>query len=521
MSAPNCPVRPSIIHTNAVLTVCARARDTDAVLGIAAKLPVQGAGAPNDVTFLIILDAFQQAADPGNMASETGKETANDIEDDMGDDAADDMDIHKGNNEDSNIGNSSGEPFEKEALAKEALKQDGKERRHQLITQGKRVWGEVISRFQQGDLMISENLVCKMARLLTTGGSTIDCLDSFALFEQTMGIPCPSGYQEEYNRVLDKQLDVNSFDITLSKPPPSLESLDKFPDDENPRDVFNPLKRNPQSKPIAMPSNFTLTVVLHTCIWLKAIPWAQNYWGVLTDPEGPYRVIPDEENYYSYLRLLRSRKASKLALTLVTQMHQGIDGHAPIRLKTKAFRIVMSACVRDSKNKNVLETAGKLTQLMLNTEGLPDVKTLERHLWLIRYWGPQEWRTMMKSLRVVGQAITNLRSHLAYQPTPDPGRSDVKLYFRTTTSSRDLEEVVKLAAELIRVYDKVRGIAGEAMKKEDLQEYFDQHRIWCAWVKRKSQGLSTERWWKQPPGGTGDVNRGMIGSDADLSAAGS
>lgn len=62
MFADNCPVKPNIIHTNAVLKVCALARDMDALWGVAAKLPTKGFGAPDNLTYTTILNAIRTVA---------------------------------------------------------------------------------------------------------------------------------------------------------------------------------------------------------------------------------------------------------------------------------------------------------------------------------------------------------------------------------------------------------------------------------------------------------------------------
>ena len=58
MHADNSPVKPSLIHTNAILNVCAFTNDIDSMLGIAAKLPTKGRDAPDCLTFTIILNAI-------------------------------------------------------------------------------------------------------------------------------------------------------------------------------------------------------------------------------------------------------------------------------------------------------------------------------------------------------------------------------------------------------------------------------------------------------------------------------
>src|SRR5271167_2783318 len=71
MDAENSPVQPNVIHTNAILKVCSRANDMDALFGIVAKLRRKGLRAPNNLTFTTILNAIRQrAAEPARMLDE-------------------------------------------------------------------------------------------------------------------------------------------------------------------------------------------------------------------------------------------------------------------------------------------------------------------------------------------------------------------------------------------------------------------------------------------------------------------
>src|SRR5438034_2108631 len=62
MFAPNSAVAPNIIHTNAVINVCARGKDMDALWSVAGRLPENGPGAPDKWTFTTILNALASNA---------------------------------------------------------------------------------------------------------------------------------------------------------------------------------------------------------------------------------------------------------------------------------------------------------------------------------------------------------------------------------------------------------------------------------------------------------------------------
>ncbi len=137
MDAENAPVQANVIHTNAVLKVCARAKDMDALLGVVAKLRRKGLRAPNNLTFTTILNAIRyQAFKPAAII---------------------------------------------EAAQVRTLRQNA-------ITEARKWWVEIIDLWRQGDLWIDEELTCSMGRILLMGDpQDVDCV--FSLIEQTMNIP--------------------------------------------------------------------------------------------------------------------------------------------------------------------------------------------------------------------------------------------------------------------------------------------------------------------------------------------
>ncbi|KAH0127204.1 hypothetical protein KCU67_g17352, partial [Aureobasidium melanogenum] len=62
LGAENSRVKPTTIHTNAALRVCARANDMDSLWGIASKIPEKGPGAADTYTYTTILNAIREHA---------------------------------------------------------------------------------------------------------------------------------------------------------------------------------------------------------------------------------------------------------------------------------------------------------------------------------------------------------------------------------------------------------------------------------------------------------------------------
>ncbi|KAL9096539.1 MAG: hypothetical protein Q9163_006433, partial [Psora crenata] len=295
MFADHSPVKPSVTHTNAVLKVCALTGDIDAMYGVAAKLPTHGKGAPDKLTFTIILNAIRNQA----------------IQDSKGEKASESL----------------------------------QERQRRAVLQGRRMWEEIRDRWSHRDLGLDEELVCAMGRLLLIGHTEQDDDDILSLLEQTMGIPRqipPLGHPSRRGAVrhaqaLDK-LDGSGGDLARAlldarEPAPSAAARDPArstrrpangEEDEDPTaaNPFAPLARLLPEEYRVRPGVNTLSLAIEACTALRLPRPAQDYWGLLTSPDH-YNITPDRQNYHVYLRLLRLQRASKLAMELVQDMKKG------------------------------------------------------------------------------------------------------------------------------------------------------------------------------------------------------
>jgi hypothetical protein len=252
MGAANSPVRPNSIHTNAVLKVCARVGDMDAMFGIAEKLERKGLRAPNNLTFTTILNAIRQDAIKN---------------------------IRDGPN-----------------------RADAHER---VILNARRIWDDIIIRWRQGDIWIDEELVCSMGRILLLG-KMVDFDDILSLVEQTMQIPrmVPRLGTPEREKI-EPSLQAEAHDVAIS-------TLDiSGTKDLAPRDEFRVVKP-PESlskslSAYAKPGPNTLSLVLEALGNLRQRYPMRKYWDVFTKE---YGVQPDSQNFHSYLRNLRLFRAS-------------------------------------------------------------------------------------------------------------------------------------------------------------------------------------------------------------------
>ncbi|KAL5388382.1 hypothetical protein DPSP01_002957 [Paraphaeosphaeria sporulosa] len=319
LSAPNSRVKPSIIHTNAVLTVCARALDMDALWGFAAKIPESGPGAADARTFTIILNAVRQ-----NLLV--------------------DAPLGEGENE----------------LA---------HRRERGVVEGRRIWEDVVGRWRNADLIVEEELVCAMGRLLLVGSRPRDWDDVLSLVEQTMDIP----------RLVPRLGSIEREALPRIRAPNTLPEFKPENEDEDSKrggEFLALTVDGKKSRPLtyATPSNETLSMVLEACQKIVAPKAAEEYWEMLTDP-GTYAIVPDNNNLHQRLRLLRQNRAS----TAVVRMLQDKSFANKLHLKPGTFRIAMSTCVRDKNNHNSLKNATQILQLMMDTLPDADPKTIQKY----------------------------------------------------------------------------------------------------------------------------------------------
>jgi hypothetical protein len=357
MSAPNSRVQPSIIQTNAVLTVCARALDMDALWGFAAKIPESGPGAADARTFTIILNAIRQ-----NLLV--------------------DAPLGEGENE----------------LA---------HRRERGVVEGRRMWEDVVGKWRNADLVIEEELVCAMGRLLLVGSRPRDWDDVLSLVEQTMDIP----------RLVPRLGTVARAALPRIRAPNTPQEF-KFVDDhlapnDGPvrGDEFLALTEDgKKSRPLtyATPSNETLSMVLEACQKIVTPKAADEYWDMLTDP-GTYAIVPDNNNLHQRLRLLRINRAS----TAVVRMLQDESFAKKLELKRGTFRIAMSTCVRDKNNHNSLKNATQILQLMMETMEDADAKTSQKYAELAVAFPLAKGNDLVEALTYLQPVVKSLRTQLS------------------------------------------------------------------------------------------------------------
>ncbi|GES57417.1 pentatricopeptide repeat protein [Aspergillus terreus] len=360
ISASNSIVEPNIIHGNAMLNVCWRLGDMDTLWRVAGELPEDGPGSPDPTTYTIILKAIRDA-------------TQRDVESMRSRDVRPIL-----------------------------------ERKTQGVTEGKRVWSDIIYQWGKGHLVLDNQLVGAMGTLLLEGASDRDCYDVFALIHQTTGVPIlakeppkttpkrsSSSRLQEDTGLQDEVEDVPFVDEgnRLYRPSePEEEATEELEEEEENFDnLFDPVISPNAAKPKEEggdevgPSYLTvgnreLSMIMEACLSMtQGLSTGKAYWNYLTREDHDYKIDPDSGSFHQYLRLLRLGRSSRATVEVIRDqmVPSGV-------LEGRTFHIAMSCCRRDRNNINVLKNSNELLKLMDEHLVLPDPKALEGYLELIR-----------------------------------------------------------------------------------------------------------------------------------------
>ncbi|KAH0290699.1 hypothetical protein KCU62_g3354, partial [Aureobasidium sp. EXF-3399] len=384
LGAENSRVKPTTIHTNAALRVCARANDMDSLWGIASKIPEKGSGAADAYTYTTILNAIREHAllEGGNRADDS----------------------------------------EVTAL------------RTTAIEQGRRIWGDIVGRWRSGDLAVNEEMVAAMGRLLLIGLQPRYWDDVFSLIEQTMGVPrLTPTLGSKMRKGQHLPIHVPSHDLPVKK------DITNVIEGEEPESAFDQAllldNRGKRSVTVVKPGNNSLSLLLEACNLTYAFRESYEYWDLLTN-QSTYALKPDMDNIHTFMRVLRRSRASGRALELVRDTIPKY-GWTPHR---KTFRIAMSTCNRDKKNHNVMAHANKLVDLSEHYQVGPDPKTLLQYIELAI--STQDGQVIAQAINRLSDAVTNLKSMISFGKlssgkTQAMEKEDVTALLRTIISGID------------------------------------------------------------------------------------
>ncbi|RKF63890.1 putative pentatricopeptide repeat protein [Erysiphe neolycopersici] len=316
------PVKPNIIHMNAILKLCAISGDLEYMLHFVNELPSSGVRAATSATFTTVLNAIRY-----NAVSR---------------------------------------------LPTPPSDEQKKQRIQSMVLQAHQIWRDVIKRWRNEDMWIDEELVCSMGHILLTSEDKRHWREILAIIEQTMGIPRQfhsfdpnwkdlddPKYQHQNESMLSQNLETHLTPGSDSSPELSAPKLKHY----SPSVI-------PKTNKFARPGRNSLSLVLKATLLLSIKEPATEYWRIFTEQ---YNIQPDLENYVSYLRILRIFRASTETLKILTNM----PSHFMV---PQVFRIAISSSFRDKNNHHAFSNAGKILDLMQNSLEEPDVPTISRYL---------------------------------------------------------------------------------------------------------------------------------------------
>ncbi|KAF2111682.1 hypothetical protein BDV96DRAFT_499136 [Lophiotrema nucula] len=434
MSAPNSRVQPTIIHTNAILKVCARALDMDAMWGIVAKMPDKGAGAADGHTYVTILNAIRQSLLVEPPSGETEDELA--------------------------------------------------QRRDRGIVEGRRIWEDIVYKWREGDMVVEEELVCAMGRLLLIGLRPKDWDDVLSLVEQTMDIPrtvpplgslarSEAGLPRLRAHLVPDSFRYDDRHLTPEKNAPLPgEEFTLFTEQGIGTAVSNSFSKR---LTYAKPSNNTLSLVLEACLKVYAAKAGESYWNTMTDP-GTYNVVPDVTSFNFYLRLLRQTRSSAVMVELFKE-----DFVKKLELRPGTFRIAMSTCVRDRNNHNSLRHANQVIEIMSRTLEDADPKVVQKYAELATKFPLARGADLMQALLRLQPIISNLRLQLGIGGQRRAKDGDVGATY--LTDSRRTEAIGALRT-IFGLHDKL--INSDLVSEEDKRPVKESRAKLSAFLHRLS-----------------------------------
>ncbi|KAI3398455.1 hypothetical protein diail_9136 [Diaporthe ilicicola] len=418
-------LKPSITHLNAVLDVCARAQDLESMF--VTLRSADRARAPNSWTYTIILNALRH------------------------------------------------QPSNHKALA-DGSDADGdavKKSIETTIQRAKLVWDEVMSRWKKNEIIMDEELMCAMGRLLLLGGAK-ETESILALLSDVLGAPrldqeLPSSQEEEH--------DSNQNDESQSPPVP------KTTQQQQQRQQQRQLQG--AAKPMA--GKNTISLVMKVLGLGRRTKLAAKYWDYLT---GTLGIVPDKWNYKHYLDSLSTGAASGKAARIIRGMPADmVDG--------LVIRRGLLMCHFDGYNENAFDNASIIFDAMMQKMKTPDPECMKLFLQVatsnhrkfddrIKY--PVESKAKLAYGRQIFNAVDRVweplrlgTNALSFSDTVTASKSPEETWKRDLPGRRSLVDVAK---KVVAVIDKMISQSLVQRRSDDSRVVLIRRKIMSEYVLR-------------------------------------
>lgn len=275
-------LEPNSTHMNAVINVCGRAGDLDSMFTILDTIN-ESTRSPTPYTYTSVLNALKYT-------------TLNEIKD-----------------------------------LDEEQKQQNLEK---MVNRAQALWEEVIDKWRKGRLLVDEELVCAMGRLLAASSKEHQrsILD---LLEQTMNIP------------------------NMSKS-----------DSANPATDSKAVVPSKTQGAFAQPGRNTLGLVLTVIARARLTTSGIKYWNHLVRERG---VVPDMDNWLRLFSMLSVARASAHASEILDLVPDEFINY-------KFYRMAMMACIRDNINQNAIKNSNRVLDSMIKRLSFPDAHAMRLYL---------------------------------------------------------------------------------------------------------------------------------------------
>ncbi|KAM0260572.1 hypothetical protein ACHAPA_010186 [Fusarium lateritium] len=282
-------IEANIVHLNAVLNVCNRANDLDSMFALLDTVN-ETTRAPTCYTYTTILDALR---------------------------------------------------FDNIGKVKDLTQEQKDFNFNSTVKRGRAIWEEVISKWRKGRLVIDEDLVCGMGRMLLMSSNREEQKEILDLVGQTMNIPNLAKVQEA-----------------------SAEEARK----KDPR--TGKVVRKDGHGLYVTPGNNTLSLLLNVVFQTRMSSLGIKYWNFLVREFG---LEPDMGCWLRLFGLLKLAKASAHATEVLSIVPTET-------INPRIYRIAMETCDRDNINQNVLKHANRALDSMVERLEVPDASTMRLYL---------------------------------------------------------------------------------------------------------------------------------------------
>ncbi|GKU02414.1 hypothetical protein FLAG1_02174 [Fusarium langsethiae] len=305
------------------------------------------------------------------------------------------------------------------------------------LQRAKVIWGEAMSKWRQGRLVIDEELVSSMCRLMLMSSDVAEKRDILDIVEQTMNVPNLSKIQER-----------SAADARKTDP------------------KTGAVAKKDGNGVYATPGNNTLSLLLQVVLQTKQSSIGIKYWNFLVRE---HNMEPDRDCWMRLFSILKQARASAHATEILSIVPQDIIG-------PRIYRIAMETCIRDNINQNVIKNADRALDNMVERIEIPDPQTMRLYLVAVQNTH-YHLRTRANEGDVAGaKRAYGIQVTKALDRLWVPYRKLHDHFFRDVKTRKDQDEgilynqqreVIALARIMYGSFNKV--IQQEMLPEEDLQ----------------------------------------------------